>query len=206
MGNNTLGVEYNHFGPRVSRLPIYLQRKAPQAFPNGLQIANIVRGDSTEILDDLAGLHLLDLSVLSDQVALVRRLNGGVGTALAANAEVAQDPEVISLNVKPTRNREPGFLRDMGELLRALVHNDEFRAEAKRLKVQGRRRGQTRIETFDLLKDEITASMQMIKVNPRGRALDSNHAYTQIIQAYRQLGDDIREATAIMDANIEAND
>ena len=98
----------------MSRLPIYLQRKAPQVFPNRLQIANIVREDPTEILDDLAGLHLLDLSVLPNQVALVRRLNGGVGTALAANAEVAQDPEVISLNVKPTRNREPGFSDGLG--------------------------------------------------------------------------------------------
>ena len=50
------------------------------------------------------------------------------------------------LNLPVTGSRD--FLTDLGELLRALVRNDEFRADAKRLKVQGRRRGQRKIETL----------------------------------------------------------
>ena len=165
-----------------------------------MRIANLVRGDPAAILDGLQGLHLLDMSILPNQMALVEQHNRGLGTALAASADIAREPEVVTLLTKPTRNSQPGFLQDVREALRALVQNGEFRIGAKRLKVQGRRQGQTRTEVFDLLNDDITASVQMIRINPRGRALDSNHAYDQIIQAHNDLHDEIQQAVEVLGA------
>ena len=198
--NNVVGVEYNHFGPRISRLPSYLQNKVPNFLPARMRIANLVRGDPAAILDGLEGLHLLDMSILPNQMALVEQHNRGLGAAFAASADIAGEPEVVTLNIKPTRNSQPRFLQDVREALRALVQNEEFRVSARRLKVQGRRQGQTRTEVFDLLNDDITASVQLIKINPRGRALNSNHAYDQIIQAHYDLRDDIQQAVELLDA------
>ena len=200
-GNNIVGAEYNHFGPRVSRLLPYLEEKANDEIPDGIRVTNLVRGDPAAVLDTLQGLHLLDLSVLPAHVEVVRRHDGGLGTALTASAQLTADPEVVSLNIKPSRNTEPGFLQAFRNVLRAMVGDEEFRAGAKRLKVHGRRQGHRKIETFDLLKDDITASVQMIRLNPRGRALDPNHAYAQVVEAYNDLYGDIQEAVGIMDVD-----
>ena len=199
--NNIVGAEYNHFGPRVSRLPIYMKGKANDEIPDRMRVTNLVHGDPTAILGELAGLHLLDLSVIPPQIEVVRQHNLGLGAALAASAEVTAEPEVVSLNIKPSRNTEAGLLQDLGNALRAMVQSVEFRAGAKKLKIQGRRQGHRKIETFDLLKDDITVSVQMIKLNPRGRALDPNHAYGQIVEAYNELYDDIQEAAGVMDVD-----
>ena len=197
--DSIVGADYNHFGPRVSRLPFYMEKKANDEIPKGIRVTNLVRGDPAAVLDTLEGLHLLDLSVIPPHVEVVRQHNQGLGRALAASAELTAEPEVVSLNIKPSRNTEPGFLRDVGNALGAMVRNEEFRAGAKKLRIQGRRRGQQKIETFDLLKDDITMSVQMIRLNPRGRALDPNHAYTQIVAAYNELYDDIQEAVGVLD-------
>ena len=199
--DNVVGAEYNHFGPRVSRLPIYMQAKARAYIPNGIRVTNLVRGDPSAVLDTLVGLHLLDLSVIPPHIEVVRRHNQGLGLALTATAEITAEPEVVSLTIKPSRNSEPGLLQDLVGALRDMVRSEEFRAGAKKLKVQGRRRGQRKIETFDLLKDDITASVQMIRLNPRGRAFDPNHAYAQIVDAYDELYDDIQQAAGVMDVD-----
>ena len=199
--NNIIGADYNHFGPRVSRLPFYMEEKANDQIPNRVRVTNLVRGDPAAVLDTLAGLHLLDLSVIPSHVQVVRQHDQGLGGALAASAEITAEPEVVSLNIKPSRNTEPGFLQDFAGALRAMVRNEEFRAGAKRLKIEGRRQGHRKIETFDLLKDDITMSVQMIRLNPRGRALDPNHAYAQIVAAYNELHDDIQEAVGVMDVD-----
>lgn len=201
--NNVIGVEYNHFGPRVSRLPEYLERKTPDLFPHRIQIAVLVRGDTAAILDELPGIHLLDLVIIPAQVDYVNRLHGGIGAALTANAELVGDPEIVSLYAKPTRNRGQGFLRDIVGAVRAMANDEEFRADAKRLRISGRLPGHRRIEAFDLLKDDITGSAEMIKVNPRGRALDSRHAYAQIVQAYDDLYDEIQASIAVLDGDVD---
>ena len=199
--NNIVGADYNHFGPRVSRLPFYMGKKANDEIPNRIRVTNLVRGDPAAVLDTLAGLHLLDLSVIPTHVEVVQQHNRGLGGALAASAEITEEPEVVSLNIKASRNTEPGLLQDIGDALRAMARNEEFRAGAKKLRIQGRRQGQRKIETFDLLKDDITASVQMIRLNPRGRALDPNHAYAQIVAAYKELYDDIQKAVGVMDVD-----
>lgn len=83
---------------------------------------------------------------------------------------------------------------------RELLRNEEFRAHAKKLKVQGHVPGETRLSTFDLLNDDIVASAQMIKVNRRGKAINSAHAYAQIVQAYHDLRYDIDQAVDLLDA------
>ena len=199
--DNIVGADYNHFGPRFSRLPIYMAGKAQEEIPNRIRVTNLVRGDPSAVLDTLDGLHLVDLSVIPPHIEVVRQHNQGLGAALTASAEITAEPEVVSLNIKPSRNTEAGFLQDFKDVLQAMVRNQEFRAGAKKLKVQGRRQGQRKIETFDLLKDEITVSAQMIRLNPRGRALDPNHAYAQIAEAYNELYDDIQEAAGLMEVD-----
>ena len=57
--DNIVGAEYNHFGPRVSRLGSYLHKKSSEAVARAA-FRPILRGDAAKQLDRLSDLRVLD--------------------------------------------------------------------------------------------------------------------------------------------------
>ena len=72
--NNIVGAEYNHFGPRVSRLGSFLHEKSNKDVALAA-FRPILRGDATEQLDRLTDLRVLDFSILPSYVEIVRQRN-----------------------------------------------------------------------------------------------------------------------------------
>ena len=118
--------------------------------PNRIKIANLVREDPAAVLDTLAGLHLLDLSVIPSHIDVIRRHRSGFGNEhWHASADITEEPEVVSLNIKPSRNTEPGFLDDLGGVLQNYsVRDVDFRAGAKKLRLRRPKTGATKSRTL----------------------------------------------------------
>ena len=57
--NNIVGAEYNHFGPRVSRLGSYLHEKSSEAVARAA-FRPILCGDAANQLDRLSDLRVLN--------------------------------------------------------------------------------------------------------------------------------------------------
>lgn len=191
--DNVVGAEYNHYGPRVSRLGPYLHRKSEGAVPM-VGISPVLRGDASKQLDNLQELHLLEMSVLPSTVETIEQAHQPVGAALRAMAEIPGKAKTLQLILSPD---EPGLLDNVKAPLKELLNNQIFRDGAKRLRGKGRPIGGGKLEPFDLLNDDITAKRAMMLVNPRGRALDTDAAFATIVEAYEEYRVEIESSPTV---------
>ena len=194
--DNIVGAEYNHFGPRVSRLGSFLHDKSGKAVPRATFNA-ILRGDAARQLDRLSDLRVLELSVLPSFVDVVRQSHVSLADALAANGRVLENPKVLQVILKPQREASTGFLANMIEGLKELVSNGNVREGADRLQVHGKCQDTDRVETIDLLKDQLISTKAIVRMNPRSRALVPAAAFQAIEEAYRDLHDELTVAASV---------
>ena len=194
--NNIVGAEYNHFGPRVSRLGSFLHDKSGKAVPRATFSA-ILRGEAAKQLDRLSDLRVLELSVLPSYVDVVRQSHGSLADALAANGRVLENPKVLQVILKPQQDASTGFLAKMIGGLKELVSNGNVREGADRLQVHGKCEDTDRVETIDLLKDQLISTKAIVRMNPRSRALVPAAAFQAIQEAYRDLHDELTAAASV---------
>ena len=194
--NNIVGAEYNHFGPRVSRLGSYLHAKSSEAIAKA-SFRPILRGDAAKQLDRLSDLRVLELSILPSYLDVVRQSHVSLADALAANGRVLENPKVLQVILKPQPEASTGFLANMVRGLKELVSNGNVQEGADRLQVHGRCHDSNRVETIDLLKDQLISTKAIVRMNPRSRALSSGAAFQAIREAYLDLHDELDSAASV---------
>ena len=194
--DNIVGAEYNHFGPRVSRLGSYLHEKSSEAVARAA-FRPILRGDAAKQLDRLSDLRVLDLSILPSYLDVVRQSHVSLSDALAANGRVVENPKVLQVILKPQQEASAGFLANMIGGLKELVSNGNVQEGADRLQVHGRCQDSDRVETIDLLKDQLISTKAIVRLNPRSRALDPEAAFQAIREAYLDLYDELESAASV---------
>ncbi len=194
--SNIVGAECNHFGPRVSRLGSFLHEKSNGTIPR-VAFRPILRGDAAKQLDRLSDLRVLELSVLPSYVDVVRQAHVSLADALAANGRVLENPKVLQVILKPQREASIGFLASMKGGLKELVGNGNVQEGAVRLQTHGKCQDTDRVETIDLLKDQLISTKAIVRMNPRSRALDPEAAFQAIREAYRDLNDELIAASSV---------
>ena len=187
---NVIGVEYNHYGPRITRLGHHLFRQSGKAVPRS-RIGPIVNRDVIEKLERCRELHLLSMDILPSNIQIVQAINGPLGVALQSQAAILGNPKTVSLVLRPERNSEEDFLGRMIGPLTEFVRNLPFREGAKQLKIEARYQLGEPVDSINLLRDDITTKRQMIRMTPRGRALNAEAAFTTIIDTYNELRSEI---------------
>ena len=195
-GDNIVGAEYNHFGPRMSRLGFYLYEKSNEAVPYAI-FRPIIRGDAAEQLSRLAEIRVLDISIQPAFASVMRQADQSLGDAFEANARVVDEPETVQVVVKPQRHARQSTLDRLLNPLRALLNQNDTRQAFDRFQVRGKCDDTGRVETIDLLKDQLISTRQIVRLNERGRALDPNSAFEAIRDAYRELGEGLQQATGV---------
>ena len=194
--NNVVGAEYNHYGPRLSRLANYLRLKVPDVVPS-LAFRPLLRGDAARKLESLVDLRHLDFSVLPPYAEFVRQTDPSLGEAFAANRRVLERPKVLQVTLNPENQERIGFLNRMRGPLRQLIGHDGLRENAKRLQVKGKSTDADRVETIDLLKDHLIVTKRIVRLNPRSRALNSDATFQAIREAHEELRPDIDLAASL---------
>ena len=193
---NVVGAEYNHYGPRLSRLGDYLHERSNKAVLRP-SFRPILRGDAAEQLERLTDLRVMDISILPTFVDSVRQADSSLANAFSANATVLENPKVLELTFHPNRESQTGFLNKMKTVIRELVGMNGFREESNRFKVRGRCEDSGRVETIDLLKDQLISTKTVIRMNERSRALDPASVFQAICEAYQDLHEQLEDAASV---------
>ena len=194
--DNIVGAEYNHFGPRVSRLGSFLHDKSNEAVPKAT-FRPILRGDAARQLDRLSDLRVLDISIHPAFANVVRQADQSLGDAIEANARVVDEPESVQVVVKPQRQARRSTLGRLLGPLRYFLNQNDAPPAFDKLQVRGRCDDTDRVETIDLLKDQLISTKAIVRMNPRSRALDPESAFQAIREAYRDLHDELTVAASV---------
>ena len=194
--DNIVGCEYNHYGPRVSRLGSYLQTKSNETVPKAY-FHPLLRGNAAKQLDRLSEISLMDISIRPAFINFVRQVDKSLADAFDASAQVLSDPEKVQLVIKPQRESRYAALQKLLTPIKEMIGEAEFRQAADRFKLRGRCEDTDRVETIDLLKDQLISTKKIVRLNERSRALDPDSAFDAVREAYQELRDDLIHATAI---------
>ena len=100
--NNIVGIDYNHFGPRLSRLGFYLSSKSKNVIPYAT-FYPIIRNDIAKQLDRFREIRLFDFKIRPSYIDIVRLADHSLADAFDANAKILDDPDEVSVTLKPSK-------------------------------------------------------------------------------------------------------
>lgn len=195
--DNIVGVDFNFYGPRLSRLGYYLHTKSGKAV--GLATFHpLLRNDVAEQLKHLTELRLFDLKVRSSYANIIRQADTSLGAAFEANAQVLDGGvDEIELVLKPSKDNRRKALQRLLATLKSLVRGPELRENASRFLVKGKHDQTGRVVEIDLLHDQLIACKQVLRLGERSRAVDSDSAFKAIQIAHDELAGDLRQAAGL---------
>ena len=190
---NVVGVEYNHYGPRISSLGSYLHSLSEGAVAKAT-FSPILRDDPTRQLDRLTDIRLFDITVRRPYIDSVRRASVSLADTLDANAQLFDEPEKVQVVLRYSAARRRSAWDILRNPTRSLVVSNTQDPILDRLRIRGYCEDSDKVEAFDLLKDNIIATMQVVRLGGRGRAIDPDSAFAAISESYEQFADDISKS------------
>ena len=194
---NIVGVEYNHYAPRLSTFANYLRTKGLCDEP-AVAFRPLLRCDAADQLDRLNEIRLLEFTIRPAYVDTVRRAERSLGEAFAANAQAVNNPDTVHLKLAISRVDRLSMLTKVVGPLKGLMGTGDLSQNVLKLQVRGQCLDTGRVETLDLLQDHLISTKRIVKLTPRGRALDSLSAFDAITESHDELQPELlRAAEAI---------
>lgn len=191
--DNIVGADFNFYGPRMSRLSRYLRHQDPSL---DVEFDPLLRADVANQLAKLRDVRVLQLRARTSIADTLARADRSLSDAFRAAAAAGSAEVVdITLSMKPHSRRSLGD--QMLGVVRRLAGMPDLRESASAFVVRGFSNETGQVEEVDILRDQLIASKQIVRVHPRGRALDSDSAFRAIAEAHDELGDQLRAAMAI---------
>jgi hypothetical protein len=193
--NNIVGIEFNFYGPRPSRLSSYLAVAASGVCPE-VGFEPLLRQDVTEQLDRLDRLKVFDLAVRTSWIGTIRRANQNLGAAFQAAANVGQS-QIVHIMLEPDAYQRRAWLNQrMAGIARRVASAAGLRENAAKFVVRGRNQETDAIDEVDVLRDQLISSKRIFRMDQRSRVLDDASAYTAIEEAHAELRSDLEAAAS----------
>ncbi len=196
--NNKVGAEYNHFGPRISRLGNYLHEKSNEIVQAAV-LNPLLRRDAAEQLERLTDLRVLDISIRPSHAEIARQVANDplLDSFTSLQQVLGNHSKKIQVILKSEKEGRLEFLGNWKSKVAALLGNDEMRESMERLHLHGKCEDSNRVETIDLLKKQLMSTKRIIRINERSRALNSESAFQAIHEAYQELSKELEDAYSI---------
>jgi hypothetical protein len=190
-----VGVEFNFYGPRPSRLGNYLMRTAGL---NGTPTFDpLLRSDIAAQLDRLKDLRLFDLKIQASYASTLKQADADLGAAFDAARKLGA-PEEVQIVLRARKQGAGTLLERLKTTARNLLGRADLRTEASHFIVKGQMIDSGRVEPLDLLRDQLISHKRIIRLSERGRAVDSDAAYSAITEAHSELSDQLTTAAALI--------
>jgi len=193
--DNIVGADFNFYGPRMSRLSLYLHAKAGGHCPD-VTFEPLLRRNVAEELDRLREIRMFHLKIRASYAATVAQANQDLGAAFEAAAR-AGDAEELEIVLRPRKHSRNALSDRMLRVARRLARRGDLRTEASKFEVKGVRADDGTLEVIDILRDQLIAREEVMKQSRRGRALDSTSAYEAIERAFDELQGELAVAAAV---------
>ena len=194
--NNIVGIDYNHFGPRLSRLGLYLSLKSKGVIPCA-SFYPIIRNDIAKQLDRFGEIRLFDFKIRPSYIDIVRLADHSLADALDANAKILDDPDEVSVTLKPSKESRISSRNKIINFIRSLLSREDLRENARIIQVKGKCNDTDRVETLDLLRDHLVSSKRILRMNPRSRALNPDFTFEVIAETYQELKDNLESSPGV---------
>jgi hypothetical protein len=191
-----VGVEFNFYGTRASRLPDYLRRATDNTLP-AFTLEPLLRQDAAKQLDGSDHLRVLDLRVRSSYAATVAEADQSLGAALTA-CQQAGGSDVVHLVLEPEPYKRTALRAGLLRGVRRLARRSDLQDNALTFKVKAVE--DDRVDLIDLLKDELVVTKRVVKVDEISRAVDDASVYQAIEEAYAELKPELELAASIAEA------
>jgi hypothetical protein len=192
--NNIVGVEFNFYAPRVTRIPSYFNN-ALSAVPE-FSLEPLIRQDMLELLRKQQELRMLSLQVRRSYVDTVAKADKSLGKALKALTQ-ASSAEIVGLVLRPDAYGKSPLSKDIFTFAKKLAKRDDLRPNSTQFVVRGVNSESGRVDVVDLLQDQLVGKRSVLTVGNRSRAVKSTSAYEAIESAYSELKDELESAAGI---------
>ena len=190
-----VGVEFNFYAPRASRIGDYFWRKARPISPR-FALLPLLRQDVREQLQKLAAISMMRLRIKASFVEQVRKADDSLGAAFEA-ARVVSGAEDIELVLRPRLRSKETLQKGLKAKILRLVGLNNLNESTQSFVVAGPSSETMKREEIDVLSDSLVALKRVKKVTVKGREVDSESAYLAIEEAYDDLHDQLVEAAAL---------
>ncbi len=184
-----IGVEFNFYGPRTNSLKNYLLEKS-QNFSNPFEyidIKPILNMDLDFQLHDIGEISLMQMEVARNELAILKELDQDLFSAFDTASKVS-DAESVEIILRKKKYSREGFsLPFSKKKLKELLSIEDNRQKINKLKVNAESETEHINKTFDLLEDKMIMSKQIIVLDKRSRAVDSESMFEKIEEAYIEL-------------------
>ncbi len=191
--NAIVGTDFNFYGPRVSRLAMYLAQKAGGVCPP-VVFEPLLRQDVSARLDQLEDVRLMQLRLQPSQAGILRQASQDLESAFDAAERAADADEVEIVLRRRPHPYEVSHRRGLLDLARGLARRPDLRDRVSRFVVKGFDQQTGHVEQLDLLSDHLIARKQIVREDGRTRALDADSAYAAIESAFRDLRAELEAA------------
>ncbi|WP_321430506.1 hypothetical protein [uncultured Methanolobus sp.] len=180
--NNVVGVEYNHYGPRISSLKWYIPRKIPDIVDDVILLP-LMKKDVLETIHDIGEIRSFSFAAQRDMGAFVKQLDKHLSAAFDALKETS-DSEMIEIVLKSPRYSRDNIKLPLVDNLKKWLGISEVREGVDKLKINALDTTLDEYKTFDLLQEYIMSEKQVITIDDKHRTVNSNAMYAAIHQAY----------------------
>ena len=135
--NNVAGIEYNHFGPRASRLGGYINRKTLRTFPS-IQLQPLLRRDIGRLLDGFTEIRLLEFRIRPSYIDTVRQADESLAAAFEANRRVLNDAASLQVVLRSSKQQRRSCSRQtIGSRLGDFCDERDLQENVEQFKVRG---------------------------------------------------------------------
>lgn len=187
--NNIVGMEFNFYGPRATRIPGFL---VPATGHPPFTLEPLLRQDVADQLDRLQDIRVMSLRIRPSYAATVAQADRDLGAAFAAVANVG-NPQTIQVILKPEPNGRQNLGQRALSAVKQLARRPDLRENVEEFQVRGPD-SDDRMLPVDLLSDELVVVKRILRVDRRTRALQDGEAYAAIEEAYSEIQDELTAA------------
>lgn len=192
--DNIFGIEFNFYGPRPSRLPLYL-RHVVSSSPD-FTLEALLRQDTQDQLSHQRELRLLDLQVRPSYAAQIRQAHKGLGNALEEMGK-ASKAQIVGLTLRPEPHGRTSLGSKMLKGVKKLAKLNDLPENVLKFKAKGVNDLTGRVETINLLEDQLVSTRKVVTLGPKSRAVDPDAAFGAIDMAYDELRPQLLVAAGI---------
>lgn len=177
-----IGVEYNHYGPRISSLMQYIPTKIPDVVDDVI-IVPLMKKDVLEAIYDIGEVKSFSFAAHRDMELLMKQLDKNLAGAFKALKDTS-DSEIIEIVLKSARRSKKSVNLPLIPNLVNWLKKPDVVDGVNKLKIHALDTTLDEYKTFDLLQEYIMSEEQVITIDETHRTVNSNSMYAAIHKAY----------------------
>ncbi len=184
LNDGIIGVEFNFYGPRATRIGFYIQEKT--SLISQFLLTPILQMDVTETLKRIDEVSLFRVEAHTSATDIIKGLNEDLGSAFEASAKVTS-AETVEIVLRKKKYSKKGFSFPIKrELLIEKLNQPTIRDNFNRFGVEAYDQEYNRERYFDLLEDKYIFTKKVIRQGERSRSINTISMYTAIKESYRE--------------------